>query len=292
MDITVDILLPTFNGEKYLEEQIESILNQNVCNFNLLIRDDQSTDRTCEILERLGKKDNRIIIVKDNLGNLGIVKNIEKLLMISKADFIFFSDQDDIWHADKLKIFLDTLKDLDTNAPILAYSNSLIYINDEKKNLVKSFTNKNKGINNALFNFYVQGASSMINRTFKEIILPFPNYVYIHDRYFHLVSELLGVIIYISESTMLYRQHDTNLIGAHNPKNKFWIFKALKRKFYLEEDRNLILGLSKDERFQNHYLDVYKTITSSKVGKFKKIRLLIKNKIKIRIIDIVRLVLN
>ena len=84
-DNRIDILMATYNGEKYLFEQIDSIITQTYQRWNLLIRDDGSTDRTMEIIENYQKKDARIKILKDNKGNLGIVKNFEELLKISKA---------------------------------------------------------------------------------------------------------------------------------------------------------------------------------------------------------------
>ena len=97
----IDILMATYNGEKYTVELIDSIINHTYKNWNLLIRDDNSTDRTLEIIKNYQKKDARIRILDNNKVNLGIVKNFEKLLKISESELIMFSDQDDIWKKGK-----------------------------------------------------------------------------------------------------------------------------------------------------------------------------------------------
>ena len=105
----IDILMATYNGEKYIVEQIDSIINQTYKNWNLLIRDDNSTDRTLEIIKNYQKKDARIRILDNNKVNLGIVKNFEKLLKISESELIMFSDQDDIWKKGKIKTSENTI---------------------------------------------------------------------------------------------------------------------------------------------------------------------------------------
>ena len=92
---SVDILLATYNGEKYLKEQIESILNQTYSDFRLLISDDCSSDNTKEILKEYKKKDSRIVLYFQQ-ENLGVIKNFEFLLNKVESKFYMFSDQDDI----------------------------------------------------------------------------------------------------------------------------------------------------------------------------------------------------
>lgn len=96
MEEKIDILLATYNGEKYVAEQIESILNQTYKNFNLIISDDNSSDNTSKILEEYAKKDNRIILNLQEK-NLGVVKNIEFLLKQVQNEYYMLSDQDDVW---------------------------------------------------------------------------------------------------------------------------------------------------------------------------------------------------
>ncbi len=288
-NISVDILLPTYNGEVYLEEQIRSILNQSYKNLRLIIRDDKSTDTTPDILQRLRNEDSRILLVENTEGNLGLVKSIEKLLGFSDAELIFFSDQDDVWMENKLEIFLREYSTADV--PVLIHSNCLV--TDQKLNVREPFFSgapKRKGLENSLFNYFVQGASSMINARLKEVLLPFPDEVYIHDRYFHLAAEAAGRRIYIDEPTMWYRQHEKNLIGSQT------LLKKIKnnlgfKKFYIDEDRKLInrLALCFPD---NDLLKAYQELTSDRVSRFRKIGIITKNKIALRLKEKILLLLN
>lgn len=134
----IEILLATYNGEKYLSEQIDSIINQTYTNWKLLIRDDGSKDKTLEILKKYEKKDKRISILRDNKGNLGFVKNFEELLKNSSEDFVMFSDQDDYWLENKIEIYISELSKLPEEKrkePLLLHSNS--FVCDENLNIKK-----------------------------------------------------------------------------------------------------------------------------------------------------------
>ena len=108
MQETIDVLLATYNGEKYIKEQIDSILNQSYKNIRLIISDDCSKDKTQEILKEYEKKDNRIELhIQEK--NLGVVKNIEFLLKQVKNKYYMLSDQDDVWLPEKIEKSLETL---------------------------------------------------------------------------------------------------------------------------------------------------------------------------------------
>ena len=108
MQETVDVLLATYNGEKYIREQIESILNQTYKNIRLIISDDCSKDNTPEILKEYEKNDNRVeLYIQEE--NLGVVKNIEFLLGKVKDKYYMLSDQDDVWLPEKIEKSLETL---------------------------------------------------------------------------------------------------------------------------------------------------------------------------------------
>ena len=238
IDNRIDILMATYNGEKYLSEQIDSIINQTYQGWNLLIRDDGSTDSTMEIIESYQKKDTRIKILKDNKGNLGIVKNFEELLKISKAKLIMFSDQDDIWKKEKILRYLERLEKIKEfkNEKIMIHSNSNLYREKKQKlNLFISDKFLEQKLENVFFNFFVQGATIMITKSLKEFILPFPEEVYIHDRYIHLLTDILFKRVFINESFMDYRQHENNQIGG----NTDWK-KLISKRYFYEKDYKLI----------------------------------------------------
>ena len=143
-DKIIEILMATYNGEKYISEQIDSIINQTCKNWKLLIRDDGSQDKTLEILEEYEKRDERINILRDIKGNLGFVKNFEELLKNSSEEFIMFSDQDDYWIENKLENYINelgTLSEKEQKMPLLIHSNSFVCdenLNVKKKEFINS----------------------------------------------------------------------------------------------------------------------------------------------------------
>ena len=233
----IDILMATYNGEKYLVEQLDSIINQTYRNWNLLIRDDNSTDKTLEIIQNYHKKDKRIKILKDNKGNLGIVRNFEELLKSSESEFIMFSDQDDIWVENKLDMYLKMIEKI-KNKGFMIHSDAILFDKNKSNILKDTFISKkaiNRGLENVFFNYFVQGATILISKEIKNFILPFPKEVYLHDRYIHLISELFFERIFVNKALIYYRQHGDNQIGAKNT-----IRELLLKRYFDERDRQLI----------------------------------------------------
>ncbi len=263
----IEILLATYNGEKYLNEQIDSIINQTYKNWKLLIRDDGSEDRTLEILKEYEKRDERISILRDNKGNLGFVKNFEELLKNSSEEFIMFSDQDDYWLENKIEKYIGVLENLDVKKlkkPLLIHSNSFVCdekLNILKKNFVDSKVALQYGGNGYFFAYFVQGSTTLINRKLINLGLPFLRSVTLHDRYFHLLVEFFGNRIFIDESLIKYRQHRNNEIGAKSSVIK----KILFKRYFDDSDRDLILDIEEkykdkqkkdNERWIIKYLEV------------------------------------
>ena len=126
----IDILLATYNGSKYLHEQLDSILSQSYENINVIIRDDGSSDNTVMIIKEYEQKDNRVKLLSDNLGNLGFVRNFEKLMKNSTSEYLMFSDQDDIWYNNKVETSYKRIKAIEEkngkSCPILVHTNSKI----------------------------------------------------------------------------------------------------------------------------------------------------------------------
>ena len=233
----IDILMATYNGEKYLVEQLDSIINQTYHNWNLLIRDDNSTDKTLEIIQNYHKKDKRIKILKDNKGNLGIVRNFEELLKSSESEFIMFSDQDDIWVENKLDMYLKMIEKI-KNKGFMIHSDAILFDKNKSNILKDTFISKkaiNRGLENVFFNYFVQGATILISKEIKNFILPFPKEVYLHDRYIHLISELFFERIFVNKALIYYRQHGDNQMGAKNT-----IRELLSKRYFDERDRQLI----------------------------------------------------
>ena len=244
-DKIIEILMATYNGEKYISEQIDSIINQTCKNWKLLIRDDGSQDKTLEILEEYEKRDERINILRDIKGNLGFVKNFEELLKNSSEEFIMFSDQDDYWIENKLENYINelgTLSEKEQKMPLLIHSNSFVCdenLNVKKKEFINSKIAAHYKKNSYFFSYSVQGSTALINKELMDIGLPFLKNVTLHDRYFHLLAEFFGKRIFISKSLIKYRQHGGNEIGAKGSIIK----KILKKRYFEQSDRELILEI-------------------------------------------------
>ena len=279
----IDILMATYNGEKYLVEQLDSIINQTYHNWNLLIRDDNSTDKTLEIIQNYHKKDKRIKILKDNKGNLGIVRNFEELLKSSESEFIMFSDQDDIWVENKLDMYLKMIEKI-KNKGFMIHSDAILFDKNKSNILKDTFISKkaiNRGLENVFFNYFVQGATILISKEIKNFILPFPKEVYLHDRYIHLISELFFERIFVNKALIYYRQHGDNQIGAKNT-----IRELLSKRYFDERDRQLIKViynkygslLTEDKK---KLIEEYFKITDIKKNRFNRFLNLKKSKISI-----------
>ena len=268
MDSKIEILMATYNGEKYIREQIDSIISQTYSNWTLLIRDDGSKDNTVKIIKEYEKKDKRIKLLEDNKGNLGFVKNFEELLKNSSEEFIMFSDQDDYWLEDKIERYINELKKIskdEMKKPLLLHSNS--FVCDENLEIIKEkFINSKVALqyqeNSYFFSYMVQGSTTLINRKLIDICIPFFKDVTVHDRYFHLLTEFLGKRVFIDKTLMKYRQHENNKIGAKGNIIK----KILKKRYFEENERNLILKMKKKykaeiEKEKKELIDRYLEVT-------------------------------
>lgn len=235
----VDILLPTYNGERYIREQIDSIIGQDYPNWKLIIRDDASKDRTLQIVKEYKEKyPDKIQIIFDTKGNLGITYNVFELLKYSKNPYIMFCDQDDIWKPDKIKILLRYIRKSEQqnpNQPILIHSDACI-VDAQLKTIHPSFADyihwdkRKDSLANLIQRNVVQGASAIINRKLLEKVKKLGSTggckTITHDWWIAVVGRLFGKIYYCDKVLMLYRQHGNNSIGASS--NAFKIQNLLK----------------------------------------------------------------
>ncbi len=223
----VDIVLPTFNGEKYIENQIKSILNQSYDNWRLLIRDDNSRDQTFKIiLKYQNMYPDRIVIISNQEGNLGVTNNVIKILKSASSKYVMLCDQDDIWFFDKIKILVKCIKKKEIDGkpePVLVYSDSVI-VDADLKVISESFHRyskldyRKKYFTNILQTNIMQGASCIFNHELvKYINLPNikrMNKDIYHDWWIALIACAFGKIYCYRKPLMYYRQHETNVLGA------------------------------------------------------------------------------
>lgn len=234
----IDVLLATYNGEKYLKEQIDSILNQTYSNIRLIISDDCSKDRTREILKEYEQKDNRVIVYNQE-NNLGYVKNFEFLLSKVENDIYMLSDQDDIWLKDKIEKTYNKLKETNSD---LVFSD-LEVVNENLEQIYPSFNDfmllsrkikkyKDSYLMQYLYNC-VTGCTLMSKRKFLDKIFPIPTISkhVIHDTWIGLVVSLNGKVEYLNEKTIKYRQHGNNQVGTNKISHKFKTLDEVRNLF-------------------------------------------------------------
>lgn len=238
MEEKIDILLATYNGEKYVKEQIESILSQTYKNIRLIISDDCSKDSTCEILKEYEKKDNRIKLCMQQK-NLGVVKNIEFLLKQVENKYYMLSDQDDVWLPKKVEKSLEKLKQ--KNADLVF--GDLEIVDENLKTIHPSFGDfmlLNEKINkyidsyklNYLYNC-VTGCTILAKKETIEKIVPLPqNSKYlIHDHWISIMCSVYGKVAYIPEKYIKYRQHENNQVGTNKISHGFKKLEQVRELF-------------------------------------------------------------
>lgn len=218
----VDILLSTFNGSKFLDRQLASILNQSYQNWRLLIRDDASTDGTLRILDDFARQvPERTFIIRGNR-RVGTVSSYAKLLPLADSKYVAFCDQDDEWATQKLEVQVETMlfeERRTIERPLLVHSDLLV-VDMDGRMIHPSLWGYQKvqpgkcSTSRLLAQNMVTGCTVLINRELVQLLLPFPGGVIMHDWWMGLVAISFGEIVPISASLVYYRQHDSNQIGA------------------------------------------------------------------------------
>ncbi|WP_161786328.1 glycosyltransferase family 2 protein [Bifidobacterium mongoliense] len=218
--------MATYNGSEYIGEQIESIIQQTFCDWNLLISDDGSEDNTLKIIEEYVKKDDRIKIVS-RYGNSGSPKaNFMGMIHFARANYIAFADQDDVWEPNKLELLLRKMKQTEIHVtndiPLLVFSD-LMVVDSTLKEIDKSYFNYMRidpyrlRFSQLLVQNTVTGCSCLLNKslyTLPGISEVDVNNIVMHDWLFALLAAIFGRIEYINIPLTNYRQHGDNSVGA------------------------------------------------------------------------------
>jgi glycosyltransferase involved in cell wall biosynthesis len=213
----VSIAMCTYNGEKYLREQLDSLINQDYKNYELIIVDDCSTDSTFSILKEYAEKYSYIELHL-NTTNLGFKRNFEKALSLVKGEFIALCDQDDIWFPNKVST---CLKHISNHS--LAYC-AVELIDKKGQKLDEEFPSVNllegKCHLSLLFGNCVTGHASMIRKSLLRHALPIPPGINLHDHWVAFVAASLQGIKKIPKPLSLYRKHDKNAVFRKNKNHK------------------------------------------------------------------------
>jgi glycosyltransferase involved in cell wall biosynthesis len=222
----LSILLSSFNGSKFIAEQINSIRQQTYRRWTLLVRDDGSSDHTIAIVESLAAQDSRIALLRDSKGNLGPAASFGVLLQQAQqsgAPYVALADQDDVWLPTKLARELELLQQEEraagTATPLLVHSD-LAVVREDLTLLHRSFLEfqgirhrSESALATLLIQNFVTGSTVVLNRALLDAAVPLPP-VIMHDWWLALCAAALGRLLYVPEATVLYRQHGRNAQGS------------------------------------------------------------------------------
>lgn len=224
----ISIALCTYNGEKYIQEQLMTLLRQTRLPDEIVISDDNSTDNTMKIVEEFAEISNVTLVINKNNPGLGVFKNFEKAISLCTGDIIFCCDQDDIWHLNKIEKFIPQFENKDT---LLVYSNAAVVLNDSSHYLYplwekKDMKNKKRGTASYSTLVYrggsIAGCCLAFRKEFVQSIFPFPEQVY-HDDWLATCAIIKGNIGVVDEELIDYRQHGNNVVGIiRGSKLSYW----------------------------------------------------------------------
>ncbi len=205
----VSIAMATYNGEKYLQEQLDSIYNQTYKNIEVIVTDDCSTDGTVEILERYAASHGLKYYV--NEWNLGFVKNFERALSHCHGEYIALADQDDIWLSEKLETLMDKI-----GSNMMIHSDCAV-IDGEGKIISPAWKRENGYMihtNNLLFKNVVTGCTVLLHKTLLRKALPFPEGLTYHDWWLALCAAEGNKLVYTRDCLTYYREHAAQNTGS------------------------------------------------------------------------------
>jgi len=278
--------MATYNGAQYIEQQLDSILNQTYPNIHLIIADDVSTDDTFAILKRYESKYPNITISR-NATRLGYVKNFEQLIANTEGRYFALSDQDDIWDLNKITLSIQALIEKEKAFPekaIMVHSDLQI-VDPDGADLHSSYFkfrgyhfHKLNDVAGMISRCGVMGNTIVFNECLKSKILPFDPHVVHHDYWIAVINELTGIRISLKEPLVQYRVHannasdkiklfaknknnDINKLLPYRDNNRYEVLKAIFNRFELDvSNKKTILIFMKYLRAKKNWLKMYPTM--------------------------------
>lgn len=260
--------MTTYNGEMFIEKQLDSILNQSLPVDEIIICDDNSTDNTIEIIGNIIKATNLSIkfrVIK-NKNNIGYINNFYKAISLTEGDYILLADQDDIWKRDKVSKCIEIMKRNKYDAICSKFD--LIdargnIINDSDKFHINPFIKKHQeylseiSLVTLAFNNICPGCTYCFTKKIKDIYLKLENRQVVHDYQIMLISACCGKVALYGESLISYRLHDNNSIGFAKKQRKINIEIRKMRKIPIMVEFFYQLNKINKVRFYLFYIILY-----------------------------------
>lgn len=261
----VSIVMTTYNGQKYLDMQIQSLLDQTALPDEILVCDDCSEDGTVDILERYQQLGKLVYVRNDR--KLGLIENFKKVVSLAKkTNFVALCDQDDIWLPHKLESSISQFKNMEIAFPCMVHSD-LILVDENNQLLNSSFRNElgqdkyQHNLQSLLFGNFVTGCTIVMNPNLRDFFSQMPAEIPFHDSWIALAAFSFGEVREIEEPLIRYRKHGKNLsiAAGTKPRNRYRstmieIFSALKGEDDFLADRLELISLFYS-KYQNRLSD-------------------------------------
>jgi glycosyltransferase involved in cell wall biosynthesis len=266
---TVDVVLATYNGEKYLEEQLESIASQRNVRINLIASDDGSTDSTIQILQQFSPRFHSFKLISGP--SSGPAANFFFALSKSTASYVAFSDQDDIWNLNHLSDAISDLKSLH-NVPALRFTSTVEFGQNITVPKIWPRIKALPEFEKLLMGNCARGCTFVFNKKTRNLICEnVPNFAVMHDWWMLLQVYLNGIVIYRHQPEISYRLHENNAVGR--PKWRILRFKAVRAVLkgewlpYLQAEELLSLNRSRnvERTFLKNFVDLPRMNVPKKV---------------------------
>lgn len=233
------VLLATYNGEKYIREMIDSVVNQNFDDFHIIVSDDGSSDSTADILTEYAENNPQLVTHYKSGERFGNAQNhfMHLLKEFHNSDYIMFCDQDDFWHSDKIRKTIAKMQEIETEKALPALVHTDLRVVDKNMSLIdSSFMNFSKldgtrmNVNQILVQNVVTGCTMMINRALAEkAVNNIPaSGMLMHDWWLALIASVFGQTGFVNAATIDYRQHGNNVVGAKNVTSPAYLLERLK----------------------------------------------------------------
>ncbi len=209
MSIRVSAAMAVYNGNTYLQEQVASILSQLGPNDELVISLDPSSDQSEQLIRQFSQTDRRIVFVQGP--GQGVVRNFENALQSARGEYIFLSDQDDVWAQDKLSCCLEALQKEGVTAVIHDAYVTDASLRVQKASVTGGFFHA--GAFRSIVRNRYMGCCMAFKRELLSTVLPFPANLPMHDQWIGILAARLGTVAYIDKPLIYYRRHGGTATG-------------------------------------------------------------------------------